>query len=140
MTVTSAQIKKKKYKKLKGEWMNSVAQTGCIISSHWYGHLNMPCVLHHPRGLTGDKAIGESQKASDFDVIPLQPVFHNEPLLSTFPSFPSIHLDTDHFVSLYGNEDVLLKLVHDKMKRLFPSLYEKIEKAHADNDERSPFK
>jgi hypothetical protein len=57
-------------KKAEKEYMNSVAQLGCIACSNM-GYMDTPAELHHIR--TGQ---GMSQRASNYDVIPLCPYHH----------------------------------------------------------------
>jgi hypothetical protein len=51
-------------------WKAKVAALGCILCRR-LGHEGTPAELHHPR--TG---LGLSQRASDWDVIPLCPEHH----------------------------------------------------------------
>ena len=79
-------------------WKNKVAALGCILCRH-QGLGETPAELHHPR--TG---LGMSQRASDFDVIPLCPEHHR--------GNTGVHgLGTKGFVARYGltEADLLAK-------------------------------
>ena len=80
------------------QWKSKVAALGCILCRH-QGLGETPAELHHPR--TG---LGMSQRASDFDVIPLCPEHHR--------GNTGVHgLGTKGFVARYGltEADLLAK-------------------------------
>ena len=79
-------------------WKSKVAALGCILCRH-LGYEGTPAELHHPR--TG---LGMSQRASDFDVIPLCPEHHR--------GNTGVHgLGSKGFVARYGltEADLLTK-------------------------------
>lgn len=57
-------------KKAEKDYMNRVAELGCILCRH-LGHEGTGAELHHPR--TG---LGMAMRASNFDVLPLCPEHH----------------------------------------------------------------
>jgi hypothetical protein len=84
--------------------MDRVAEMGCIACA-LSGNPGTPAELHHPR-----TDAGGGQKAPDSDVIPLCPPHHRGTL---HPKVPSIHLDRNVFIAMFGTEAELLGYVQN---------------------------
>jgi len=82
------------------EYMNRVADLGCICC-HQMGFPDTPAEIHHIR--TGS---GMSQRASNYDVIPLCPTHHRTGDWGT-----AYHRGAKEFEHRYGTELELLEIV-----------------------------
>jgi len=80
------------------EYLDAVAQLGCIICRNVLGIYDSPAVIHHIR--TGQ---GASQRASNYFTIPLCPLHHTNGGYGV-----AIHAGKKAFEMLYGTELNLL--------------------------------
>jgi hypothetical protein len=89
---------KKKPNKAEREYMNRVAELGCIICRR-------PAELHHPRD-----GVGMAQRSSHYSVIPLCHVHHR-----TGNYGEAIHQGIRAFEYAHGSETYLLKKVREEL-------------------------
>jgi hypothetical protein len=91
--------------KAEREYMNSVAQLGCIVCSNM-GYMDTPAELHHIR--TGQ---GMSQRASNYDVIPLCPFHHRSGGHGN-----AVHAGQKTWEANHGTELELLEQVKNELR------------------------
>ena len=87
-------------KKAEKDYLNRVAGLGCIVCRN-LGHGETPAHVHHVR--TG---IGMSQRASNYETIPLCPQHHQHGGIGV-----AIHADQKTWESNFGTELELLEQV-----------------------------
>lgn len=90
---------KKRPTKAEKQYMDAVANLGCLISSR-------PAELHHPRF-----CVGMSQRASNWLVIPLAPEYHRQGSYGQ-----CVHNGYEEFRKNYFSEEEMLTMV---IQRLF---------------------
>jgi len=84
------------------EYMNRVADLGCVCC-HQLGFPDTPAEIHHIRS-----GQGMSQKASNYDIIPLCPTHHRTGDWGT-----AYHKGSKEFEKRYGTELELLEIVKE---------------------------
>ena len=85
-------------------YMNRVANLGCICC-HMMGYSDSPAEIHHIRTGTG-----MSQRASNYDIIPLCPVHHR-----TGDHGVAYHSGSKAFEKNFGTELELLEVVKEAL-------------------------
>lgn len=80
--------------------LNRLSEIGCI-ACRLQGNPGTPAEIHHPRAGTG-----AGRKAPHNQAIPLCPAHHRG---TDHPITPSIHLDKDRFIAMFGTEAELLE-------------------------------
>lgn len=83
-------------------YLNSISAIG-FIACRLQGTPGTPAEMHHPR--TGEES-GAGLKAPHSQAIPLCPAHHRG---TDHPRTPSIHLNKDRFIAMFGTEAELLE-------------------------------
>ncbi|WP_299726781.1 Ref family recombination enhancement nuclease [uncultured Endozoicomonas sp.] len=89
----------------KKQYMSLAARVGCL-ACELLGIPDTPAQLHHPRA-----GQGMSQRASDYDVIPLCPAHHTGSALS-------VHMTPIQFKLLFGTESQLVEMTQERVADL----------------------
>ena len=85
--------------KAEKDWMNKVAEFGCVVCWMHHGIPHSPCEIHHIEGKTKDGA--------HFSVLGLCMRHHRDQ--SNSPLWTSRHKNKTRFEERYGTEKYLLK-------------------------------
>jgi hypothetical protein len=94
-------------KKAEGIWMGDVASMGCVVCRN-LGHGESPAEIHHIR-----KGQGMSQRASNYEVLPLCPPHHR-----TGGHGVAVHAGQKVWEKVFGTELLLLEQTVNDVKSL----------------------